>query len=83
VSNAALIPSMPIPDTKTIEIVVNGETRNAPAGVSLGELLVLIGIEPGRVAVERNREIVPKGKWNSTTIGSGDELEIVHFVGGG
>jgi thiamine biosynthesis protein ThiS len=74
---------MPIPETETIEIVVNGETRNAPAGLNLGELLVLIGIEPGRVAVEQNGEIIPKGKWNSTTIGSGDQLEIVHFVGGG
>jgi thiamine biosynthesis protein ThiS len=74
---------MPIQDTETIEIVVNGEQRSAPAGQNLSELLVTFGIEPSRVAVELNREILPKAKWNSTTIGSGDQLEVVQFVGGG
>lgn len=70
-------------ETQTVEIVVNGQPRTAPAGTNLHGLLVLFGIEPGRVAVERNREIVPKAKWNSTTIHSGDQLEVVQFVGGG
>ena len=72
-----------LPDTETVEIVVNGESRRAPADLNLDQLLLALGIEPSRVAVERNREIVPKALWNRTTIRSGDRLEIVQFVGGG
>lgn len=69
--------------TETVEIVVNGERRPAPAGLNLEQLLSFLGVDPARVAVERNRQIVRKPEWNSTTIGSGDQLEIVQFVGGG
>ena len=71
------------PATETIEIVVNGENRPAPSGLNLHDLLVALGIEPSRVAVELNRKIVSKAEWNRTTIRSGDGLEIVQFVGGG
>lgn len=70
-------------ETTSIEIVVNGEPRRAPSGLSLDTLLKFLEIDFSRVAVERNREIVRKPEWNSTTIHSGDELEIVQFVGGG
>ena len=71
------------PNTSLMEIVVNGETRTAPEGVDLRTLLERLEIEPSRVAVELNREIVSKALWNTTTIRSGDRLEIVQFVGGG
>lgn len=74
---------MPSTNTETIEIVVNGERRTAPPGILLPDLLTALGIELSRVAVEQNREIIPKARWNSTTIHSGDQLEIVQFVGGG
>jgi thiamine biosynthesis protein ThiS len=70
-------------ETETIRIVVNGEPREAPAGMNLEQALRFLEVEPARVAVERNRVIVRKPEWNSTTIHSGDNLEIVQFVGGG
>lgn len=74
---------MPSPQTEKIEIVVNGERREVPAGSNIEGLLRFLGVDPGRVAVERNREIVRKPAWNTTTICSGDEVEVVQFVGGG
>lgn len=71
------------PETETIRIVVNGRLRETPAGLSLWQLLTFLEVEPSRVAVERNRGIVRRPEWNSTTIHSGDNLEIVQFVGGG
>lgn len=67
----------------TVEIVVNGEARRVPGGLSVERLLVFLEIDPGRVAVERNREIVRKGEWPGTVIEAGDALEVVWFVGGG
>jgi thiamine biosynthesis protein ThiS len=74
---------MSSPQTESIEIVINGARRDAPADVSVEGLLRYLGVDPSRVAIERNREIVRKPEWNRTTICSGDELEIVQFVGGG
>ena len=70
-------------ETKTIEVVVNGETRRVPEGFSLDRLLVWLAIDPARVAVERNRSIARKAEWPATPIEPGDQLEIVWFVGGG
>jgi thiamine biosynthesis protein ThiS len=70
-------------DTKTIEVVVNGEPRRVPQGLSLGDLIVWLKIDPSRVAVERNRAITRKTDWPETRIEPGDHLEIVWFVGGG
>lgn len=69
--------------TKEIEIVVNGEVRRAPEGRSLSELLVWLGIDSARVAVELNRSIVSRRDWHQTPVTSGAALEIVQFVGGG
>ncbi len=74
---------MPSTETPLIEIVLNGDAIKAPAGLDIPGLLKHLGIDPTRVAVERNRGIVRKPDWNSTTICSGDEIEIVQFVGGG
>lgn len=76
-------PGPEIAKTKEIEIVVNGETRRAPAGLNVGNLLSWLEIEPSRVAVELNRTIVRKPDWDSTAIEDGAKLEIVQFVGGG
>ena len=74
---------MAAPTTKQIEIVVNGQVRLAPEGCTLQELLVWLEVDPGRVAVELNRSIVPREQWQGTSLADGDRLEIVHFVGGG
>jgi len=66
-----------------IEIRVNGELLRFPKGSSVNSLLERLEIANPRVAVERNREIVPKGKYASTPLAPGDELEVVELVGGG
>jgi sulfur carrier protein len=70
-------------ETKTIEVVVNGEPRRVPQGLFLDGLIAWLEIDPGRVAVERNRAIARKADWPVTRIEPGDRLEIVWFVGGG
>ena len=66
-----------------IEIRVNGEAQTLPAACSVIELLEFLGLPKELVAVERNRSIVPKATWERVVIAQGDELEVVHFVGGG
>jgi thiamine biosynthesis protein ThiS len=66
-----------------ITIQVNGEARPAKAGATVSDLLRELGLEAGRVAVERNREILPRPKWPETCLEAGDRYEIVQFVGGG
>jgi sulfur carrier protein len=68
---------------QSIEIVVNGENREAKAGATVSELLVLLGLDSGRVAIERNLEILPRPAWTETLVQSGDRYEIVQLVGGG
>jgi thiazole synthase len=66
-----------------IEIRLNGETRELPASLNITELLAHFDLPKDRVAVERNRSIVPKLQWEKVAVNNGDELEVVHFVGGG
>jgi len=66
-----------------MRLTVNGETREAPDSATLADLLVSLGIDARRVAVERNREIAPKSLWAQIVLAEGDQLEIVQFVGGG
>lgn len=66
-----------------IEIIVNGEAKRFEASLTIIELLASLGLEPGKVAVERNLEIVPKSTYASIQLVNGDQLEVVHFVGGG
>ncbi|MEO5925896.1 MAG: sulfur carrier protein ThiS [Bryobacteraceae bacterium] len=70
-------------DSATVEIVVNGEPKRVPEGLSLEGLLAFLEVDPSRVAVERNREIVRKTEWAGTMVSAGDQLEVVWFVGGG
>ena len=64
-------------------IRLNGEHRRVSGGVSIVEMLSELGLDPKRVAVERNLEIVPRSSLGEVRVESGDEFEIVHFVGGG
>ena len=65
------------------EIRVNGEPRRVRSGISLVEMVEGLGLDPRRVAVERNLEIVPRSALGHIRVEDGDTYEIVHFVGGG
>ncbi len=67
----------------TISIRVNGGHRRVTEGISLADLASELGLEPTRVAVERNLEVVPCSTLRQVIVEDGDELEIVHSVGGG
>jgi sulfur carrier protein len=66
-----------------ISIVVNGEKCEAHPGSKVTDLLVALGLDSGRVAIERNLEILPRPAWAQTPVEPGDRYEIVQFVGGG
>lgn len=66
-----------------IEITVNGEQREANPGSTVTDLLQEMGLDPGRVAIERNSQILSRPEWQKTGIQPGDRYEIVQFVGGG
>jgi thiamine biosynthesis protein ThiS len=66
-----------------ITITVNGHSHSANSGSTVADLLRVLGLESGRVAIERNREILPRSRWLETLLADGDNYEIVHFVGGG
>ncbi len=62
---------------------LNGEPRDLPDGLTIAALVSQLGMKSDRVAVELNLEIVPRARWEATTLKDGDKLEVVHFVGGG
>lgn len=66
-----------------VTLTVNGETRSFAPPLTVAGLLAAIGLDTRKVAVERNEEIVPRSRYAETLLGSGDQLEIVHFIGGG
>lgn len=67
----------------SISIKVNGEARRVDAGSSIAAMLEAIGLNPRKVAVERNLEVVPRSTLGAVIVSEGDQFEIVHFVGGG
>jgi len=67
----------------TIALTLNGELRRFRSGASVADLVQDIGLDPAKVAVERNLEIVPRSTLTQVVLAEGDRLEIVHFVGGG
>lgn len=67
----------------TISITVNGTHRRVVAGISIADLANELGLEPTKVAVERNLEIVPRSTLADVLVADGDDYEIVTFVGGG
>jgi sulfur carrier protein len=64
-------------------ITVNGESREVPDGLTVADLLTHLALPGGRVAIERNRDILPRDQWAGTAVQPGDSYEIVQFVGGG
>jgi len=67
-----------------IELIINGETyADIPAGINVAGLLEHLQLPSGKIAVERNLEIVPRSSFASQLLSDGDKLEIIHFIGGG
>ena len=67
----------------TVSIRVNGGHRRVRDGLTIAELALELGLEPAKVAVERNLEIVPRSTLAEVKVEDGDDFEIVTFVGGG
>jgi thiamine biosynthesis protein ThiS len=72
-------------DTSTalLDVVLNGEPHQVPAGATVADLVAGLGRDPRTVAVERNGDLVPRACFSETRLGPGDRLEVVHFVQGG
>ena len=68
-----------------MKLILNGEPRefDATERFTLTSLVEALGMKADRVAVELNRDIVPRDRWTETQLREGDRLEVVHFVGGG
>ena len=66
-----------------MHIIVNGTKKLFQEPLTVEKLLEQLGLDKRKLAVERNREIVPKGEFNVVSLRDGDEIEIVHFIGGG
>ena len=69
--------------SETVSITVNGAHRRVREGMNVADLALELGLEPTRVAVERNLEIVPRSTLGEVAVTEGDDYEIVTFVGGG
>ena len=68
---------------KSASVTINGERRHVEAETSIAGMIAELGLDPLRVAVERNLEIVPRSTFETVMVEDGDDFEIVHFVGGG
>lgn len=66
-----------------VQIECNGESRELPAGTTVGQLIALLQLNPRQVAVEINLEVVPRAEHAARTLQSGDRVELVTLVGGG
>ena len=66
-----------------LNITVNGEARSLSGPMSVRAMLLSLGLEPKKIAVERNLEIVPRSTYDDVQVADGDKFAIVHFIGGG
>jgi|TARA_Y100000588_G_C13486618_1_gene599151 thiamine biosynthesis protein ThiS len=66
-----------------MQIILNGTEKNFQDQISIATLIRELGLDKRKIAVERNREIVPRTAFNSVSLCEGDKIEIVHFIGGG
>jgi sulfur carrier protein len=66
-----------------MRLVINGKEQTFEGELTLAGLVEQLGMKSDRVAIELNREIVPRAQWSETQLKDGDLLEVVHFVGGG
>jgi sulfur carrier protein len=69
--------------SQMIEVIINGQTRMVAHGTTVSALIGELGLGDRRVAVERNREVVPRAEHATTILAAGDRVELVTFVGGG
>jgi len=70
-------------DSRTIKIVLNGDPYLIDGDARVSALIERLKMRPTRIAVEINREVIPKAKYAETLIKPGDEVEVINFVGGG
>ena len=66
-----------------MKLTVNGKPVELPDGSTVAALLSHLAVEPARVAVERNQDVIPRRTWAEARLADGDQIEIVTFVGGG
>lgn len=66
-----------------MNLTINGDRRRIDGAATIKALIETLGLDSRKLAVERNRQIVPKSLYAETRLSDGDALEIVHFVGGG
>ncbi len=66
-----------------MHVIINGEAQTLTAGLTIADLIRQLGLNQRRIAVELNREIVPREHYGERALAEGDQVEIVHFVGGG
>jgi sulfur carrier protein len=66
-----------------MQLTINGEMRETPGVTTIAALVRALGLDPRKVAVERNLEIVPRSTYAREPVADGDRIEIVHFIGGG
>jgi thiamine biosynthesis protein ThiS len=66
-----------------VQVIINGEAHTLTAGVTIADLVSQLGLNQRRIAVELNREIIAREEYGSLVLADGDQVEIVHFVGGG
>jgi thiazole synthase len=68
---------------ENLNVTLNGEARAMSAGLTVKAMLETLGLDPAKIAVERNLEIVPRSAYGQVALSEGDRFEIVHFIGGG
>jgi len=66
-----------------VHVIINGEAQTLSAGLTVADLISQLGLNQRRIAVELNREIVAREHYGERALREGDQIEIVHFVGGG
>lgn len=66
-----------------MELVINGKTEHLPEGINATQLIERLGLQSERLAMEVNREILPRSRFDSHCFAAGDEIEIVRAIGGG
>ncbi len=66
-----------------MNVIVNGETREMPAETTLSAMIELLGLPDERIAIELNKAVIRRSRWDEAVLSDGDAVEIVHFVGGG
>jgi thiazole synthase len=67
----------------TLNVTLNGETKSIQNGLTVRSMLASLGLDPAKIAVERNLQIVPRSTYDQVAVSDGDRFEIVHFIGGG